>query len=75
MKFTLLAVILLAGEPIHVNETYPDQATCESAMTKILAREGNDALCVPQGEDSQTAMFDKFLNMVDKLQNDVNIKQ
>lgn len=71
MKFTLIAVILLAGEPIQIKETYPDQATCESAMTKILAREGNDAVCIEQGEDA----FDTFFKMVDKLQNDAIINK
>jgi hypothetical protein len=44
------------------------------ALEEVKAQDPK-AICIPKGEDKHSEMFDQFFKMVDKLQNDANIKE
>ena len=47
---------------------YSDMATCEAAATKLNNIQGEKiAVCIPAGKTKEDMMFERFLNMVEKI--------
>jgi hypothetical protein len=68
VKFILIAAAM------NLQITYPTEDVCRMALEEVKAQDPK-AICIPKGEDKHSEMFDQFFKMVDKLQNDANIKE
>jgi len=60
MKYLLLSAMF------SLNVEYTDLKTCNKALEQVLKHD-DKAICIPAGKDKHDAIFDKFLGMVEKL--------
>jgi hypothetical protein len=60
MKWMLISLML--NGPI----TYTDENLCRVALKEVKTQDSS-AICIPAGENEQDQMFDKFLDMINRL--------
>ena len=60
MKWMLISLML--NGPI----TYADENLCRVALKEVKTQDSS-AICIPAGENEQDQMFDKFLDMINRL--------
>ena len=60
MKWMLISLML--NSPI----TYTDENLCRVALKEVKTQDSS-AICIPAGENEQDQMFDKFLDMINRL--------
>jgi len=61
MKYLLLSAMF------SLNVEYTDLSTCEQALSKVKEHD-KQAICIPAGKDKGDQMMDKFLGMIQKIQ-------
>ena len=60
MKWMLISLML--NGPI----TYTDENLCRVALKEVKTQDSS-AICIPAGENEQDQMFDKVLDMINRL--------
>jgi len=62
MKYLLLSALF------SLNVEYADLSTCEQALEQVKQHD-KQAICIPAGKDKGDQMFEKFLGLIQKLDN------
>jgi len=62
MKYLLLSALF------SLNVEYADLSTCEEALAQVKQHD-KQAICIPAGKDKGDQMFEKFLGLIQKLDN------
>ena len=62
MKYLLLS----AGFSLNVE--YADLTTCQTALEQV-SKHDEKAICIPAGKEKSELMFEKFLSIIQKLDN------
>ena len=62
MKYLLLSAMF------SLNVEYTDLKTCEEALVQVQKHD-DKAICIPAGKDKGDQMFEKFLGLIQKLDN------
>ena len=57
-----MLISLMLNGPI----TYTDENLCRVALKEVKTQDSS-AICIPAGENEQDQMFDKFLDMINRL--------
>ena len=62
MKYLLLSAVF------SLNVEYADLNTCQTALEQV-SKHDEKAICIPAGKDKGDQMFEKFLGLIQKLDN------
>ena len=62
MKYLLLSALF------SLNVEYADLTTCNQALEQVKQHD-KQAICIPAGKDKGEQMFEKFLDLIQKLDN------
>jgi len=62
MKYLLLSAVF------SLNVEYADLQTCNTALEQVKQHD-QQAICIPAGKDRGDQMFEKFLGLIQKLDN------
>lgn len=62
MKYLLLSAMF------SLNVEYADLSTCEQALEQV-SKHDDKAICIPAGKEKSDVMFEKFLGLIQKLDN------
>lgn len=61
MKFILVAAAL------NLQVTYPSDEVCQKALDRVLKNDPA-AFCIPAGEDQTDQVFNRFFNLIKKIE-------
>lgn len=61
MKYLLISAVF------SLNVEYANLDTCQEALSQVQ-RHDERAICIPSGKDKSEQIFDRFLNMVEAIQ-------
>tara|TARA_B100001057_G_scaffold325368_1_gene325586 strand:+ start:2875 stop:3075 length:201 start_codon:yes stop_codon:yes gene_type:complete len=62
MKYLLLSAVF------SLNVEYADLTTCQTALEQV-SKHDEKAICIPAGKEKSELMFEKFLSIIQKLDN------
>ena len=62
MKYLLLSAVF------SLNVEYADLTTCRTALEQV-SKHDEKAICIPAGKEKSELMFEKFLSIIQKLDN------
>jgi|TARA_B110000305_G_C19300790_1_gene569035 hypothetical protein len=62
MKYLLLSAVF------SLNVEYADLTTCQTALEQV-SKHDDKAICIPAGKEKSELMFEKFLGLIQKLDN------
>lgn len=62
MKYLLLSAVF------SLNVEYADLNTCQAALEQV-SKHDEKAICIPAGKEKSELMFEKFLSIIQKLDN------
>jgi hypothetical protein len=62
MKYLLLSAVF------SLNVEYADLTTCQTALEQV-SKHDEKAICIPAGKEKSELMFEKFLSLIQKLDN------
>ncbi len=62
MKYLLLSAVF------SLNVEYADLNTCQTALEQV-SKHDEKAICIPAGKEKSELMFEKFLSIIQKLDN------
>ena len=62
MKYLLLSAVF------SLNVEYADLTTCQTALEQVSTHD-EKAICIPAGKEKSELMFEKFLSIIQKLDN------
>jgi hypothetical protein len=62
MKYLLLSAVF------SLNVEYADLTTCQTALEQV-SKHDEKAICIPAGKEKSELVFEKFLSLIQKLDN------